>query len=289
MPTIYVLLCEKNRYYVGKTERSITKRIKEHFADNGSEWTRRYKPLKVIETIHHADDFDEDKYTKMYMKQYGINNVRGGSYAQINLPEYSLQALEKELCSASDLCFRCNRPGHFVSQCYASRKANGTHIEPDCSDDDLPHEKRKAKDAEASAGWYCENCYDEFTTKHDAFQHAQMCNKQGQCNLLEEEDEWESVCSFETENVCYRCEREGHSSTDCYAKTTKNGDQIQDIFCCSYCNKEFDTLKGATCHENLYCKKKTKSKKTCYRCGRKGHSSTNCYASSHVKGYMLDG
>ena len=25
----------------------------------------------------------------------------------------------------------------------------------------------------------------------------------------------------------------------------------------------------------------------CYRCGRKGHKSTNCYASKHRKGYYL--
>ena len=90
MPTIYILKCEQNRYYIGKTERSLDSRIKEHFLNNGSEWTRKYKPIKLIDTIQNADDFDEDKYTKIYMKKYGINNVRGGSYTQINLPEYSI-------------------------------------------------------------------------------------------------------------------------------------------------------------------------------------------------------
>ena len=31
------------------------------------------------------------------------------------------------------------------------------------------------------------------------------------------------------------------------------------IFSCSYCNKEFNNLKSATCHENLYCKNKQKT------------------------------
>ena len=75
MPTIYILKCEQNRYYIGKTERSLDSRIKEHFLNNGSEWTRKYKPIKLIDTIQNADDFDEDKYTKIYMKKYGINNV----------------------------------------------------------------------------------------------------------------------------------------------------------------------------------------------------------------------
>ena len=29
-----------------------------------------------------------------------------------------------------------------------------------------------------------------------------------------------------------------------------------EVWCCSYCNKEFDTEKGALFHENKYCKKK---------------------------------
>ena len=101
-------------------------------------------------------------------------------------------------------------------------------------------------------------------------------------------------------DLCFRCYRKGHYASDCYAKTTITGDEIEDsseeeieVFCCSYCDKEFDTLKGATCHENLYCKNKnnktkTETKNICYTCGRKGHYSNDCYASTHIKGYKLD-
>jgi len=30
---------------------------------------QKYKPIKVIQTINNIDDFDEDKYTKVYMKE----------------------------------------------------------------------------------------------------------------------------------------------------------------------------------------------------------------------------
>jgi len=84
--TIYTLELENNKYYVGKS--CVSKqRILKHFQEEGSEWTKLYKPIKIIEIIPDCDNYDEDKYTKIYMDKYGINNVRGGSYVQIELNE----------------------------------------------------------------------------------------------------------------------------------------------------------------------------------------------------------
>lgn len=138
MCTIYVLLCENNCYYIGKTTRPISERVEEHFNNCGSEWTKLNKVIKVVETKMNADDFDEDKYTKMYMRKYGIDKVRGGTYTQVTLPYYSKKTLEKELCTATDLCFRCNRSGHFAHQCYAKMKvihdSQTEHIKPETTE-----------------------------------------------------------------------------------------------------------------------------------------------------------
>lgn len=39
--TIYVLKCEKNKYYIGKTNRPLYNRICEHFSNYGSQWTKK--------------------------------------------------------------------------------------------------------------------------------------------------------------------------------------------------------------------------------------------------------
>jgi hypothetical protein len=50
---------------------------------------------------------------------------------------------------------------------------------------------------------------------------------------------------------CDRCNRYGHFTQECYAKTA-----ILAKFNCRYCNKEFETSKGTLFHENIYCKNK---------------------------------
>ena len=64
---------------------------------------------------------------------------------------------------------------------------------------------------------------------------------------------------------CFRCHRTGHFANKCYATKDIHGNYIQDedseeelieAWCCSYCNKEFETEKGANYHERFYCKHK---------------------------------
>lgn len=202
MSTIYVLLCDKQKYYIGKTDRRIKERVKEHFNNHGSEWTRLYKPIKIIDIKQNADDFDEDKYTKIYMKKYGIDNVRGGSYTQIELPEYCRLALEKELCTASNKCFRCNRLGHFANECYAKTKSDGTYID-DENDDSSSWETVSESDY-----YCCEYCNKEFETEYEALIHEQKCKNK----VVENKPQ-----------VCYRCGRKGHNATSCFAHSHING------------------------------------------------------------------
>lgn len=59
---IYCLKLEKDKFYIGKSS-DVNERILSHFNKNGSEWTKKYKPLEIMEVIENCDEFDEDKYT----------------------------------------------------------------------------------------------------------------------------------------------------------------------------------------------------------------------------------
>ena len=112
---IYILSLRGNKYYVGKSG-NIPKRIGDHFKGRGSYWTRKFKPIEVLDIVENKSLFTEDNVTKELMYKYGIDNVRGGSYSQIKLSECDLYCLKKELWGVKDLCFLCGE-NHFINKC----------------------------------------------------------------------------------------------------------------------------------------------------------------------------
>lgn len=125
MFTIYVLKLQQNKYYVGKTK-SIQERMLKHFESNGSEWTKRYKPIEILKTYSNCDSFDEEKYTLQTMEKYGIDNVRGGSYCKIELTKSEKIKAFQTIQSYTDRCYRCNQIGHIAFYCPNKNSTNTT-------------------------------------------------------------------------------------------------------------------------------------------------------------------
>lgn len=80
---IYVWELEEGKYYIGWSE-NLSRRLKEHSTDDGARWTQKYKPKRIIE-ISLGNKTTENEKTLQYMEKYGWENVRGGSYCQVDM------------------------------------------------------------------------------------------------------------------------------------------------------------------------------------------------------------
>jgi len=87
---LYVLKLEQGKYYVGVTSKTPEARMREHINGYGAAWTRKYKPLKLLDkkelgfvTYEEAEKY-ESKVVRAYMKKYGVNNARGGDLREVD-------------------------------------------------------------------------------------------------------------------------------------------------------------------------------------------------------------
>jgi len=121
MEYLYVLKLEKSKWYVGKTS-DVMKRYQQHVDGKGSAWTTKYSPISLVESKPISSHHDENNVTKDYMKKYGVDNVRGGSYTQIKLDDSVISVLNAEFLGNTDKCFNCGLAGHFADKCKKPEK-----------------------------------------------------------------------------------------------------------------------------------------------------------------------
>ena len=186
---IYVLKCSNDKYYVGKTNKFVEERFAEHIKGVGSEWTKLYKPIEILESVDMISDFDEDIKTKEYMKKFGIDNVRGGSYSQVNLPKYKIKALNDEMCTANNTCFTCGKSGHFSKYCDDSNK----------NDFDIIDQNDVKNDTKNN--WSISGLILDFLVRATT-------------NVTTNDSS-----DKDSKEKCFRCGRFGHYVNKCYAKT----------------------------------------------------------------------
>ena len=211
MVFIYALKLTGNKYYIGKTE-DPQFRLETHFRQKrGSAWTKKYSPIQIYEIIPDQSDYDEQRVTQEYMNKYGIDNVRGGPWCNVNLTDGERGMIQKILNSSSDKCYKCGKSGHFAKscptkktfisskttsvsskkakncqrcgryghnelQCYAKTYYNGGLIELESDEDDEDEEEEEEEEEEDI--WYCQYCNREFDSKRGCVYHENVhCRK----------------------------------------------------------------------------------------------------------------
>jgi predicted GIY-YIG superfamily endonuclease len=112
---IYIMKLEHGCWFVGSTN-DIPKSVKHHFMHATSEWMKLHKPIAMEASYRYLSRFDEDRYTKEYMLKYGIDKVRGGTYALPNIDDEQKRMIQRELWGIQNLCTRCGKL-HINTEC----------------------------------------------------------------------------------------------------------------------------------------------------------------------------
>lgn len=91
---------------------------------------------------------------------------------------------------------------------------------------------------------------------------------------------------------CMRCGRTGHFASGCFATHTIDRESISDdeeeiLWECAHCSSIFSTETACESHERS-CRRRSGRPSACFRCGRTGHYSAECYAARHINGSYLD-
>lgn len=118
----YIIELEQGKYYVGQTIYP-TFSLETHFNYRCSAWTRVYSPIRIVEIIPDCDLFDTDKYTIKYMKKYGIENVRGGSFCRWKLYKSDIVTLQRMIADPINSCYMCGG-NHSVHECSDCNELN---------------------------------------------------------------------------------------------------------------------------------------------------------------------
>lgn len=84
VPVVYVLELENEKVYVGITN-NLNIRLAQHWSGQGAQWTRLYKPKKILEVHYDCRTSDERQITLQWMAKKGWENVRGAGWCKSDL------------------------------------------------------------------------------------------------------------------------------------------------------------------------------------------------------------
>jgi hypothetical protein len=174
MKYIYILTCQKDKYYIGKTD-DVQKEYNQHLDGTICEFTNIYKPFDIECIFVKDDNFDLYRVIAKYTHRYNYINIGHDEVSDQNkLNKYISKANSKCCCgdnhflthcpfnkrgefwgkvihqafshiteyfTENSVCFRCGRFGHDFTECNAKEHLDGTKLKNDTKIKDDTHFK----------------------------------------------------------------------------------------------------------------------------------------------------
>jgi len=126
---IYVLENGRNaapRFYVGKSN-NVAQRVRAHMSGQGGVGYLSGQHLRKVALISNGSLNDLESWerneTLERMYRFGIDNVRGWMFTDLELSDDQYETAFNQICEKFDLCRRCGRNSHFRGNCFARSTA----------------------------------------------------------------------------------------------------------------------------------------------------------------------
>jgi hypothetical protein len=221
---VYVLECRNGKFYVGRcTSERLNARLSEHRNGVGSTFTAVHKGIRFLQSRASDDPLDEDRTVLEWMRIHGVDNVRGGSYSNLQLTDVQIVSLTTQLDHAAGRCLSCGLPGHFAAQCrsdsrHGSRSPQGQGGTNTGTSNASNISNTSNNNNASNTSNACGRCgrYGHATPHCFARWHATGLR-------LDSDDDDESTSDSDCDGACFRCGRWGHWASQCYARTHADG------------------------------------------------------------------
>ena len=264
MTYIYALKLRGDNYYVGKTDNPQF-RLETHFDKGGAVFTKRFKPTHVHALHPDCTDHDETRITLDYMREFGIQKVRGGPWTQIMLTDAEEEFIQKMIDSESDNCYRCGKSGHYVGKCPDNKKS-----------------KSKKKKIETCGrcqryGHSEKTCYANTTANGTMINNPGIKQDTWLCEFCDSEFDTKKGCKYH-EN--YHCSKRRNRGKMDHRKASQDlWDEVNDSSSDDPSDESIHYFKGKSTYRRAKASKAkaSRAKAICERCGISGHYATTCH------------
>lgn len=98
---LVVFKLEQDKFYLCYTT-DYQRAFVELKAGFGAAWTKRYRPVSIDFVIVDSSGVNEKSVLYKYFKTYGIDNVRGGPYTDIQLNALQRETIQSLLSKEDD-------------------------------------------------------------------------------------------------------------------------------------------------------------------------------------------
>ena len=218
---LYILELEEDKKYIGRVdeEKDVDRRYKEHCNGTGALWTVKYKPRKIERIIPNSNIFDEDARVIEYMNKYKIENIRGGTYSQIDLNNDQIEEINNKIRGATDKCMKCGSSDHFIRNCVNNEKETKKEIKKEKEDLKEDYFVKKKENEEKKEN-ICQSMVKK--TGNPCVYKVSVNSMTGKYCHIHLSQEKTSI----SKDSCFRCGRNSHWVADCYAKTHLDGTKL---------------------------------------------------------------